>query len=154
MRRVLTALCLTLALAACQPSTPAPATGQPIAEQALPVPDTTPESAPTGSRPATETPEPAPAAVEPAAARPAPEPPMLTQERRLCERSGGRLIARSAGLYTCVRPTRDAGRTCDEASDCEGLCLARSATCAPFTPLYGCQEVFTLRGRRETLCTD
>ncbi|MCB1391451.1 MAG: hypothetical protein KDK12_20260 [Rhodobacteraceae bacterium] len=85
---------------------------------------------------------------------PEPEAPLLAQQRRACQRSGGQLMPRTAGIYACVHATRDAGRQCDEARDCEGLCLARSGTCAPFVPLYGCQEVLTLRGRRETLCTD
>ena len=63
-------------------------------------------------------------------------------------------MPRATGVFACVHPTRDAGRRCDAASDCEGLCLARSGTCAPLAPLYGCQDVYTLPGRRETLCTE
>ena len=83
-----------------------------------------------------------------------PEPPLLAQQRAACRASGGQLMPRAAGLYTCVRQTRDAGRRCEASRDCEGLCLARSASCAPLTPLYGCHDIFTAPGRRETLCTD
>ncbi|PWE28505.1 hypothetical protein C4N9_10950 [Pararhodobacter marinus] len=83
------------------------------------------------------------------------EPPFLAQQRALCRERGGQLMARgTSGLYACVETTRDGGQACDEGSDCEGLCLARSGTCAPLTPIFGCQEVYTARGRRETLCTE
>lgn len=147
MRAILYALTLAFALAACQHMAgPAAAPDTPPAASAA----ETAADAPPPEAPAPEAPAPdiVPAPVPP------PEPPMLSQERHLCERSGGTLMPRAPGLYACVHPTRDANRTCDEASDCEGLCLARSGTCAPFTPLYGCQEVFTLRNRRETLCTE
>ena len=79
---------------------------------------------------------------------------MLEQQRAACARDGGRLLPRGTGFFACVFQTGDSGRQCDEASDCEGLCLARSRSCAPFRPLFGCQQVFTQRGRVETLCTD
>lgn len=162
MRGLWTALALTLALAACQPTAPGPGPDQPIAEQTLPPPETLPETlaetapdaspeiAPAPSEPVAD---PAAPAAEPAP-EPPPEPPLLAQQRRLCERAGGRLGQRAPGIYACLHQTGDAGRSCNAARDCEGLCLARSGTCAPFTPLFGCHEVFTLPGRRETLCTD
>lgn len=89
-----------------------------------------------------------------AAPLPPPDPPMLAQQRAGCARIGGTLIERAAGVRSCVTPTRDGGQRCNAASACEGICLARSGTCAPFQPLFGCQEVFTLPGRRETLCLE
>lgn len=85
---------------------------------------------------------------------PEPEPAFLAEQRRLCERGGGQLASRGRGVVACVRPTRDGGQRCQAATDCEGLCLARSGSCAPISPLFGCQEVFTARGLRETLCTE
>jgi len=79
---------------------------------------------------------------------------ILAQQRASCERDGGRFMPRGTGFYACIHQTSDAGHQCQAASDCEGACLARSRTCAPMTPLFGCQEVFTLPGRRETVCTD
>lgn len=64
-------------------------------------------------------------------------------------RSGG-----LSGLQTCFRETRDGGRSCAAAGDCEGLCLARSRTCAPVTPLFGCNDVLGVDGARSTLCVD
>jgi len=85
---------------------------------------------------------------------PPPEPPLLVQERAACLRAGGQMMLRGGGIHSCIQPTRDAGRACTSASDCQGLCLARSGTCAPYQPLFGCHEVFTVPGRRETLCVD
>jgi hypothetical protein len=85
---------------------------------------------------------------------PTPEPPLLARQRAACAETGGHLMPRGSGFFACVQPTGDAGRSCDASADCEGLCLARSGTCAPLHPLFGCHDVFTLPGRRETLCTD
>lgn len=91
---------------------------------------------------------------EPEEVLPPPDPPMLAQQRAACTREGGQLSSRGQGLFACVRPTSDGGTQCDAASACQGVCLARSRTCAPFEPMFGCQEVFTLPGRRETVCID
>lgn len=89
------------------------------------------------------------------AAPPAPgENPLLAQQRAACAREGGRLQSLPSGLVTCIRTTRDAGRACTGASDCEGVCLARSGTCAPITPLYGCHEVLLSPGSRVTQCLE
>lgn len=116
-------------------------------------------------------PAPGPLASDPAAPPPAPsgdavvvipatsapaqaENPLLAQQRAACAREGGRLQTLVGGLVACIRPTRDAGRACTGASDCEGLCLARSGTCAPITPLYGCHEVLLAPGSRVTQCLE
>lgn len=54
----------------------------------------------------------------------------------------------------CVYQTRDAGKQCDRESQCDGVCLARSGTCSPFKPLYGCNEILQDNGARVTLCLD
>lgn len=153
------ALLLCLTLAACGAGDrPAAGDGAALAEAAT---DTGavvdgPADSPAAPEPdlsAVQDPIPAPAPeAEPA---PPPEPPFLAQQRLLCQERGGQLMARgTSGLFACVETTRDGGQACDEGSDCEGLCLARSGTCAPLTPIFGCQEVYTARGRRETLCTE
>lgn len=112
---------------------------------------------PAAPRPENVAPQDAPAVptlAAPEAVLPPPDPPMLAQQRAGCLRAGGVLVERAAGVRSCVTPTRDAGQRCIAASDCEGVCLARSGSCAPFQPLFGCQEVFTLPGRRETLCLE
>ena len=84
---------------------------------------------------------------------PPPLPPALAAEARACAQSGGTLRPRGlAGLWSCVRATRDAGRACSSGSDCEGECLARSRTCAPLDPLFGCHEVLDRAGWTQTLC--
>ncbi|MEZ5751174.1 MAG: hypothetical protein R3D60_04135 [Paracoccaceae bacterium] len=166
--RTLPALLLAALVAgACVPAGAGP--DAPLTETVLPPPpdaetastdaqdaveaETAPEAPPEAV--AEATPEPVTPA-EPAAPLPPPDPPMLAQQRAACAREGGELLSRGGrqGIYYCAHRTRDAGQRCDEASDCEGICLARSGTCAPLRPLFGCQEVFTDPGRRETLCME
>lgn len=56
--------------------------------------------------------------------------------------------------YTCFRQTRDAGKSCRRQTDCETECLTRSRTCAPITPLFGCNPVLQADGREVNLCID
>lgn len=76
------------------------------------------------------------------------------QQKAACESKGGRFGAGPTGLQVCYRPTKDANQACTRESDCEGICLARSRTCAPVTPLFGCNEVLTDTGQEATLCVD
>lgn len=71
-----------------------------------------------------------------------------------CRRSGGHFAPRSAGskAYACFSTPRDAGRSCRVASDCSSACLARSMTCAPVRPLFGCHEILSDSGARMTQC--
>ena len=78
---------------------------------------------------------------------------LVALEKARCEAAGdiwGR--AGAEGAFVCFRRMPDAGDRCMRASDCEGACLARSQTCAPLSPLIGCQEVLTSSGQRTTLC--
>lgn len=73
----------------------------------------------------------------------------------LCEKGGGIwTVAGETGAFLCVSPTRDGGESCRKKTDCEGQCLARSGTCSPYDPLFGCNEVLDKDGRRMTLCLD
>ena len=79
----------------------------------------------------------------------------LAPQRAACEKDGGRwgkVPGRDA--FVCYRITRDANQPCQSERDCEGLCLARSRTCAPQTPFFGCHEVLSSSGVRQTLCTE
>lgn len=146
MRGVVIAGLLVAVLAGCRiagPEAEAPPAAGAITEQALPSP------AEPSAPPETLAESPA----EPPA-EPEPEPALLAEQRRLCEAGGGQLAPRGGGVVACVRPTRDGGQRCEAAAECEGLCLARSGTCAPIAPLFGCQEVFTARGLRERLCRE
>lgn len=79
----------------------------------------------------------------------------LAPLRAACEKDDGRwgkVPGRNA--FACYRITRDANKPCQSERDCEGLCLARSRTCAPQTPFFGCHEVLSSSGVRQTLCTE
>jgi hypothetical protein len=109
-------------------------------------------------------PKPRPEAVSEAAATddvPAPEaaPPVSDVEKSAaqlsCERKGDMWAkAGASGASACVKRTRDAGKRCVTGKDCQGECLARSKSCAPYMPLFGCNDVLQDDGVRMTLCLD
>lgn len=78
----------------------------------------------------------------------------VAADRAACEARGGRFIRGGTGGLACITTTRDAGKTCRKAGDCDSACLARSNTCAPIKPLFGCNEVLTSTGARVMLCVD
>lgn len=107
---------------------------------------------PTAAKPAEA--EPATAAAEVPEAGGAPKPP-LSAEGQACEKRGGVWSATGkSGVMACVKRTRDFGKSCSRDRDCEGACLARSRSCAPITPLFGCHDVLQDDGRQVTLCLD
>ncbi|MBC7677051.1 MAG: hypothetical protein H7173_13525 [Rhodoferax sp.] len=76
-------------------------------------------------------------------------------EQITCEKRGGNWgSAGKSNLKTCIKRTRDAGKQCRKQGDCTSVCLARSGTCAPVKPLFGCNEIFQKDGSRVTLCLD
>ncbi len=78
---------------------------------------------------------------------------LVAQQKALCEGQGGDWVASRDGLI-CQRRPKDGGKACRTGADCEGVCLARSMTCAPVVPLLGCNEVVTASGLRVTECVD
>ena len=76
----------------------------------------------------------------------------VAEDRARCERKGGRYGDGPNGSMACFVTPRDAGKQCRTASDCESACLARSGTCAPVSPLLGCNEIFNEAGIRVTQC--
>jgi hypothetical protein len=76
-------------------------------------------------------------------------------EQETCERKGDswQRVGDNQS-QACVHITRDAGKQCKRDHDCESVCLARSGTCAPLSPLFGCNEVLQDDGRRMTQCLD
>lgn len=99
----------------------------------------------------------APAVAEPPPPPPpeAPAPPVVAKSpaHQLCEKKGGRWsMAGSAKASFCQTPTKDAGKSCRKETDCNGYCLAKSGTCAPYTPLFGCNDILTAEGRMITQC--
>jgi hypothetical protein len=77
-----------------------------------------------------------------------------SDQQLACERKRGRWVTAVGNSKACVFPTRDSGKRCERESQCEGLCLARSGTCSPEKPLYGCNDVFQDNGARVTLCLE
>jgi hypothetical protein len=104
--------------------------------------------------------QPAPASDEAAPAVPeatvevAPAPPASPEEARCLKTGGTWASAGQSGAKACVTLTRDGGKACTRQSQCEGYCLARSGTCAPITPMFGCNDILQDDGREVTLCLD
>ena len=89
------------------------------------------------------------------AAEPEPAPPPQTAEELACAATGGVLSAAGdSGAKACVKRTRDSGKSCTRESQCEGYCLARSGTCSPITPMFGCNDILQDDGRQVTLCIE
>jgi hypothetical protein len=106
-----------------------------------------PEAPPVQTAPDAETEPDAEAEAVPATPR--------SPEQLDCEGRGGLWTpAGETGAWLCLSPTRDGGKTCHRKSECEGECLARSMTCAPYSPLFGCNDILDKDGRRMTLCID
>ncbi len=105
-----------------------------------------------GAKPAAPDPE---AATETPPAEAAPPPALLSPAALACKKKGGRYIKTGSGdLRACVKVTGEEGKRCTRETDCSGSCLARSGTCSPVTPLFGCNEILQADGRRVTLCLD
>jgi hypothetical protein len=134
--------------------------------EAAPAANPAAEAAGTDTAAPQAAPTPPGAEVEPTAAEaeptPAPKaeveevPAEAKSERQLaCEKKKGSWAKVGKGKSrACIFTTRDAGKRCERKSQCEGECLARSGTCSPIRPLYGCEEVLQEDGRRVTLCLE
>lgn len=83
-----------------------------------------------------------------------PKPPSSPEEAACVKKGGLWIHAGKSIAYTCIRITRDSGKQCRKGSDCQGSCLARSMTCAPYDPLFGCNDILQDDGSRVTLCID
>ena len=79
----------------------------------------------------------------------------VNAERETCERSGGRWGEVANGIaFVCYRTQPDANQTCETSRDCAGMCLARSRSCSPIKPFYGCHEVISDSGLLQTVCLE
>lgn len=122
----------------------------PAAPPAEPVPAAAPDAGAEEKAEAT-----APETAEPAPAGEAPPPPPKSPEQLACERKGGAWSsAGGSGVKACVRRTRDGGKQCSNGTQCEGDCLARSQSCSPIMPLFGCNEILQDNGARVTQCIE
>jgi hypothetical protein len=171
MRRILLAFALLTACDATAPDGSAVTGASALAAEEIQTttldaaPEENPAEGAASSAPSTQRPEPRPEVAEPPAtpdqdaapeaeATEEPEAPK-SAEQTLCERSGGQwATVGESGAHSCIRPTRDGGESCTKQGDCQGMCLARSGTCAPFAPLFGCNDVLDKQGRRMTLCIE
>lgn len=110
------------------------------------------------TQPTAETPSTAPNASELGAALgtdlgAAPPKQPSSPEEAACVNDGGRWGPVGNGsAMSCFRPMRDAGKSCAKESDCASQCLARSRSCAPFWPIFGCTEVIQNNGAVVNLC--
>lgn len=153
-----------------QPPAVSPITGGEISQTTLPTAGApvTASTASPGAKSAPKAPPPPPTSAATQAAPPAkPAGPttetaaevvplvMISPEEIACVKDRGSwgAVGRS-GAHTCVYSTRDAGKSCGQESDCEGVCLARSKTCAPVRPLFGCNDILQDDGVMATLCID
>lgn len=146
---------VAVAVAPATPRAPTPAAARPAIVVAEPAATTASPAAPMGTTPGAPTmsvPGTTPSATSPPPVEA--ESPLIAQQRRGCESEGGVLRPRPGGLLACVRVTGDSGRACTASSQCQSECLARSGTCAPVTPLFGCHEVLLASGSRVTQCVD
>ncbi|AVW91726.1 hypothetical protein [Celeribacter baekdonensis] len=77
-------------------------------------------------------------------------------QKTACETRGGAFKPGGAsGALACFVTPKDAGKSCSKSTECStGNCLARSQTCSPIEPLFGCNELLDTEGRRVTLCVD
>ena len=81
--------------------------------------------------------------------------PLKSKDQITCEKRRGTWTnAGKSNIKTCIQRTRDAGKQCRKQGDCSSACLARSGTCAPVKPLFGCNEILQKDGSRATLCID
>jgi len=148
MRRIRFApLLLAVLLLACQGTAPAGLAPDAIAVTPL----DTAAAAPDADTPH---PKPKPAVLADTPAPPEPEAPKSAGQM-LCEKSRGQwLSAGDTGANYCAILTRDGGKQCHKKGDCQGQCLARSGTCSPITPLYGCNDILEKDGGEVTMCID
>ena len=130
---------------------PAPGAGTEVAA-AQSEPQPAPEATPVADK----------SEVEAAATEPAPKPDLTevpvtpkSEQQLACEKKKGRWAKVGKGEgRACVFTTKDSGKRCEKESQCDSVCLARSGTCAPFKPMYGCNEILQDNGARVTLCLD
>ncbi len=77
--------------------------------------------------------------------------PLLVEQE--CVAAGGQMVIGLAGPQ-CARPEPDAGKRCSDSAECSGLCLAKTRTCSPVTPYFGCHEILGAGGAPAVICVD
>ena len=78
----------------------------------------------------------------------------LAQRKATCLETGGTWgIGGILGLQQCFPNYSDAGKSCNRESDCQGMCMADTRTCAK-TSSYGCMSYLNDDGNLEEICID
>ena len=153
---VVTAKPINVKPGSAKPASPKPANAAAPVKGGAAIPAGTIKGTPQAAPPKPEAPK--PEAAKPEAAKPEAEAeaaPPKSAPQLACEAGGGIWSeAGKKGVKTCVQRTRDAGKSCKREGDCEGYCLARSRSCAPVTPLFGCNDILQADGGQVTLCID
>ncbi len=78
----------------------------------------------------------------------------MRQEKAECEAKGGSYERAGMFGHACILQTKDAGKSCNRESDCEGICLAKTRTCSAITPMFGCFSMLDDAGKTVELCID
>ncbi len=82
-------------------------------------------------------------------------PDLAARAEAACLADGGRWgTGGISGAFVCYRDMSDANKPCANAGDCDGHCLARSRSCSPVQPLFGCHDVLNRLGVETTLCLE
>ena len=141
------------------PQTPGAVGGAPVAQDLSAVARAKGEvkpalGAPTPADANAVKPKPKPTATAKSAAATPVESHIASPEEVVCLRKGGVWGGAGKAGQTCIKPTKDSGKQCTKESDCEGFCLARSGTCAPAIPMFGCNDILQDNGVMVTLCID
>lgn len=68
-----------------------------------------------------------------------------------CEAGGGKIVNGIIG-EVCAMPTSDAGKACNDISECEGLCMG-DGKCSEWDNNFGCTDVL-VEGEKVTICID
>jgi hypothetical protein len=133
-------------------SAPSPAASTPAGRVIGAV--TAPAATPTPSQDAAEIGAAATAALQ-AGRTGAPAAAPKSAEEAACTDAGGRWgKAGNTSAEACFRPSSDGNKACSKESDCTSQCLARSRSCAPFWPMFGCTEVIQNDGAVVRLCLE
>lgn len=78
----------------------------------------------------------------------------LAQQKASCLEAGGRWGRGGIlGLEQCFPSYSDGGKSCNRDSDCQGMCLADTRSCAKSFS-YGCQSYLNDDGVVEEICID
>lgn len=72
-------------------------------------------------------------------------------DNETCDATGGKVVYGIIGAV-CAMPTSDAGQSCSDISECEGLCLS-DGECSEWDNNFGCTEVL-VEGETVTICID